>query len=43
MIYNLCRVFKTGILAVLTVTSGLGDSCIKGDDSGCVKFSLFIV
>jgi len=27
---------KTGILAVLTVKSGLGDSCIKGDDS-CVK------
>ena len=22
--YNLCRVLKTGILAVLTVTSGLG-------------------
>jgi len=31
--YNLCRVFKTGILAELTVSSGLGDSCIKGDDS----------
>jgi len=30
-------VFKTGILAVLTVMSGLGDSCIKGDDSYCVK------
>jgi len=28
---------KTGILAVLTVKSGLGDSCIKGDDSCCVK------
>jgi len=36
-IYNLSRVFKTGILAVLTVRSGLGDSCIKGDDSCCVK------
>jgi len=35
--YNLCRVFKTGILAVLTVKSGLRDSCIKGDDSCCVK------
>jgi len=35
--YNLCRVFKTGILAVLTVKSDLGDSCIKGDDSCCVK------
>ena len=31
--YNLCRVLKTGILAVLTVKSGLGDSCINGDDS----------
>jgi len=30
-------VFKTGILAVLTVMSGLRDSCIKGDDSCCVK------
>ena len=28
---------KTGILAELTVRSGLGDSCIKGDDSCCVK------
>jgi len=35
--YNLCRVLKTGILAVLTVTSGLGDSYIKGDESYCVK------
>jgi len=35
--YNLYRVFKTGILAELTVRSGLGDSCIKGDDSCCVK------
>jgi len=35
--YNLCRVLKTGILAVLTVKSGLGDSYIKGDDSCCVK------
>ena len=24
---------KTGILVVLTVKSGLGDSCIKDDDS----------
>jgi len=35
--YDLCRVLKTGILVVLTVTSGLGDSCIKSDDSCCVK------
>ena len=28
---------KTSILAELTVRSGLGDSCIKGDDSCCVK------
>ena len=28
---------KTSILAELTVKSGLGDSCIKGDDSCCVK------
>ena len=28
---------KTGILAVLTVKSGLGDSCINGDDSCCIK------
>ena len=35
--YNLCRVFKTSILAVLTVKSGLGDSYIKGDNSCCVK------
>ena len=35
--YNLCRVLKTGILAVLTVMSGLGDSYIKGDESCCVK------
>jgi len=35
--YNLCRVLKTGILAELTVRSGLGDSCINGDDSCCVK------
>ena len=34
--YILCRVLKTGILAVLTVTSGLGNSYIKGDES-CVK------
>jgi len=35
--YNLCRVLKTSILAVLTVTSGLEDSCINGDHSCCVK------
>jgi len=40
---------KIGILAVLTVKSGLGDSCIKGDDSCCVKiliiycFMLYII
>jgi len=28
---------KTGILAVLTVKSGFGDSCIKVNDSCCVK------
>jgi len=33
--YNLCRMLKTGILAVLTVKSGLEDSCIDNDDS-CV-------
>jgi len=27
---DLCRVFKTSILAVFTVTSSFGDSCIKG-------------
>ena len=32
---------KTGILAVLTVMSGLGDSCINGDDS-CVLNMLII-
>ena len=31
--YNLCRVLKTSILAMLTVTSVLGDSYTKGDDS----------
>jgi len=35
--YNLCRALKTGILAVLTVSSGLGDSYIKGDESCCAK------
>jgi len=35
--YNLCGVLKTGILAVLTVTSGLGDSYIEDDDSCCVN------
>jgi len=38
--YNLCRVLKTSILAELTVMSGLGDSCIKGDDSCCVKMCI---
>jgi hypothetical protein len=27
--YNLCRVLNTGILALLTIKSGLGDSYIK--------------
>jgi len=31
--YNLCRVFKIGILAVLIVKSGLGNSYIKDDDA----------
>jgi len=31
--YNLCRVFKTGILAVLTVQGSLGGSYIKDDDA----------
>jgi len=31
--YNLYRVFKTGILAVLTVKSGLGFSNTKDDDA----------
>ena len=35
--YNFYRVLKTGILVVHTVTSGLGDSYIKGDESCCVK------
>jgi len=34
---------KTGILAVLTVTSGLGDSYIKGDESCCVNMLMIIV
>jgi len=38
---NLCRVLKTVILAVLTVKSSLGDSCINGDDS-CVLNMLII-
>jgi len=38
--YNLCRVLKTGILVVLTVKSGLGDSCIDDDDSCCVKIHI---
>ena len=38
---NLYRVLKTGILAVLTVKSGLGDSCIEDDDS-CVLY-MFII
>ena len=32
---------KTGIIAVLTVKSGLGDSCIEGDDF-CVLNMLII-
>ena len=39
--YNLCRVLKTGTLAVLAVKSGLGDSCIDDDDS-CVLSMLII-
>jgi len=38
--YNLCRVLKTSILAKLTVRSGLGDCCIKGDDSCRVKMCI---
>ena len=38
--YNLCRVLKTSILAELTVKSTRGDSCIKGDDSCCVKMCI---
>ena len=38
---NLCRVLKTGIIAVLTVKSGLGDSCIDDDDS-CVLYTFII-
>ena len=38
--YNLYRVLKTGILAELMVRSGLRDSCIKGDDSCCVKMHI---
>jgi len=30
--YNLCRVLKTGILAVLTVMSGLGGFCYDDDE-----------
>ena len=41
--YNLCRLFKTGILTVLTVTSGLGDIYIKCDDSCCVKILTLIM
>jgi len=41
--YNLCIVLKTSILAELTVRSGLGDSCVKGDDSCCVNMLIFIV
>jgi len=33
--YNLCRVLKTGILAVLTDKSGLGDIYIKMMNSLC--------
>jgi len=35
--------FKTGILAELTVRSGLGDIYIKGDDSCCVNMLIIIV
>ena len=38
---NLCRVLETGILVVLTVKSGLGDSCIDDDDF-CVLNILII-
>jgi len=38
--YNLCRLLKTSILAELTVRSSLGDSCINGDDSCCVKMCI---
>jgi len=38
--YDLCRALKTSILAELTVRSGLWDSCIKGDDSCCVKMCI---
>jgi len=31
--YDICRVFKTGILAVLTVKSSLAGSYIKDDDA----------
>ena len=31
--YNLCRVLKTDILAMLMIKSGLGDSYIKDDDT----------
>jgi len=31
--YNLYRVFKTGILAMLMVKSGIGGSYIKDDDA----------
>ena len=30
--YNLCRVLKTGILAVVTVKSGLGGTYINDDE-----------
>ena len=39
--YNLCKVLKTNILAVLTVKSSLADSCIDDDDS-CVLNILII-
>ena len=39
--YNLCKVLRTGILAELTVRSGLGDIYIKRDES-CVLNMLII-
>jgi len=39
--YNLYGVLKTSILAELTVTSGLGDIYINGDES-CVLNMLII-
>ena len=38
--YNLCRVLKTGILAVLTVKSGLGGSYTNDDELVKLLYSL---